>query len=367
LRLQSMEINSFRNIDSLSWQPGKRLNILGGSNGQGKTNILEAIFFACVGKSFRSMRDQETIRWEREYALLKGLFITDEREMELVLMQTMGSKKIKVNGSQIKGYPLGWPGVVLFTPEDLGIIKGSPQGRRDFFDQEIGPVNNQYRYYLGNYQRVVQQRNNLLKDIREGQEKKDSLTVWDEQLIAYGVKIIKSRLELLNKVSNKVRRIYRELTKGAEEITLRYGSSLDIDAAMSEEEIAGKFGKALASAQREEVARGQSVIGPHRDDIIFFINGKEIRLYGSQGQHRSLILSLKLTMAQIWYNEIGEYPILLLDDVMSELDAGRQEALLERVLGYGQTFITSSVFSDIETKPGIEKNNFIVQNGTIIN
>jgi len=367
LRLQRLEISSFRNIDHQCLEPGPGINIFGGSNGQGKTNILEAIFFACVGKSFRAFRDNEMIQWEREYALINGLFTTTGRDFELVLMQAAGSKKIRVNGSAAKGYPMGWPGVVLFTPEDLEIIKGSPQRRRDFFDQEIGPVNNQYRYYLSNYQRVVQQRNNLLRDIREGSGNKDSLAAWDEQLIGYGVKIIKDRMILLNRVSNEVRKIYRELTRGTEEISLRYGSTLEIDSNLQEEEIATRFREALLQAKREEIARGQTVIGPHRDDLIFFINGKEIRLYGSQGQHRSLVLALKLTMAQIWYNEIGEFPILLLDDVMSELDAHRQGALLKRILNNGQSFITSSVFTDIETGTAVAKKNFIVQNGAIIN
>jgi DNA replication and repair protein RecF len=205
-----------------------------------------------------------------------------------------------------------------------------------------------------------------LKEIREKKEDKASLPAWNEQLIEYGKKIIGIRFFMLKKVNSLVKKIYRDLAGGQEEITLRYGASLMIDYTMPEQEIGVRFRQGLEEVQREEIARGQSIIGPHRDELIFLINGKEIRLYGSQGQHRSLILALKLTLAQIWYNEIGEYPILLLDDVLSELDENRQKALLTGIINKAQIFITTSVFTDLKSMAGTDKSTFTVEKGLII-
>jgi DNA replication and repair protein RecF len=279
---------------------------------------------------------------------------------------TKGQKKIKVNGSLVKGYPLGWPAVVLFTPDDLGIIKGSPQSRRRFIDTEIGPIDNKYNYNLSRYQRILFQRNNLLKDLRKGNNNNTSLHIWNEQFSKYGAKIISLRLSLLKKVNDILAEIYGDLTGGAEQISFRYGSALKIDRSHSEQEIQKNIEEFLITSEKEEIKRGQSLVGPHRDDLIFLINGREARIYGSQGQQRTLILALKLTLLQVWYNETEEYPILLLDDVLSELDQARQKYLLKKIGNNVQTFITTSIFADINQGSELAKKSFTIKAGKII-
>ena len=366
MRLNKIELHNFRNYNRQFIDPCPSLNIISGDNAQGKTNIIEAIYLACTGRSFRSLRDNEMISWEGEYALISAMFDTAGSELELKLLITPSQKKIKVNNVHSKRMPFGWPGIVLFTPDDLDIIKGAPQRRRNFFDIEVGVLDNQYSYTLNRYQRVLQQRNQLLKEFREGKTDAESLETWNNQFISYGSKIIKTRIELLKKVNYTVKNIYRELTGGKEETDFRYSSSIKIEKEMTENDIRNRFRQVISEIRKEEIYRGQSLVGPHRDDIIFFINRKEARTYGSQGQQRSLILALKLALLKVWYNEIREYPILLLDDVMSELDKVRQRELLRIISNDVQTFISSSVFSDINTAAEIEKKCFVISEGKII-
>lgn len=366
MRLRTLEITRFRNYYQQRFEPCTALNVIIGDNAQGKTNIIEAIYLACTGRSFRAKRDSEMIMWDEGYSQIRALFETAGQELEVWIHLSEGQKKIQVNGSQSKGFPFGWPGVVLFTPDDLNIIKGYPQIRRGFLDTEIGALNNQYSYTLNRYQRVLQQRNNLLKEAREGRKDAASLATWNKQFSLYGSRIISIRLILLKKLNQTVTRIYRQLTEGNEETGFRYSSSIKIKKGMEEQEIAALFGCFIKENEREEIQRGQSIIGPHRDDIIFLINEKEARTYGSQGQQRSLILALKLALLKMWYNETREYPILLLDDVLSELDNQRQRELMRIISSDTQTFISSSNFSDINTDVVMEKSNFQVKKGEII-
>ncbi|MDF9407746.1 DNA replication/repair protein RecF [Pelotomaculum isophthalicicum JI] len=367
MRLQRLELTNFRNYLHGNIEPGFSLNVLNGDNAQGKTNILESIYLACTGKSFRTIKESEIINWQCDFSLISCLFESAGRELDLKILLTPGQKKIKVNGALARGYPLGWPGVVLFTPDDLVIVKGSPQERRRFLDLEIGPLNHQYGHYLIRYQRVLTQRNNLLREIRDKKCDSESLQTWNEQFCQYGSKIIFLRIALLKKVNPVIKNIYRELTGGVEEIGIRYLSSLRIDNITSEQEIINHFNVELSAVKNEEIARGQSLIGPHRDDLVFLINKKEAKVYGSQGQQRTIVLVLKLAQIQMWNNEIGEYPILLLDDVLFELDHARQNALFCKIKDNVQTFITSNIVKDIGTGHNLNKKLFIVREGKIIN
>ncbi|MCG9966846.1 DNA replication/repair protein RecF [Pelotomaculum terephthalicicum JT] len=366
MRLQNLELMNFRNYLHEHIRPGFSLNILNGENAQGKTNILESVYLACTGKSFRTIKESEIINWQNDFSLISCLFESAGRELELKVLLTPGQKKIKVNGAPVRGYPLGWPGVVLFTPDDMVIVKGSPQERRRFLDAEIGPFDNRYAYCLGRYQRILTQRNNLLREIRDRKRDSELLQTWNEQLCQYGAQIIFFRLALLKKANPVIRSIYHELTGGLEELSIRYLSSLKIDCMTSEQEIINLFNAALSAAKNEEIARGQSLIGPHRDDLVFLINKKEAKVYGSQGQQRTIVLVLKLAQMQMWHNEIGEHPILLLDDVLFELDNARQKALFNKIKENVQTFITSSTVRDIGAGDGLSKKLFIVREGKII-
>lgn len=367
MHLQRLELTNFRNYLHENIEPGFSLNILNGENAQGKTNILESIYLACTGKSFRTAKESEIINWKYDFSLISCSLESAGRELDLKVLLTPGKKKIKVNGVLVRGYPLGWPGVVLFTPDDMVIVKGSPQERRRFLDLEIGPFDHQYGYYLNRYQRILTQRNNLLREIRDRKCDSESLQTWNEQFCKYGSKIIYLRLALLKKANPVIKNIYRELTGGVEEISIRYLSSLKIDNITSEQEIINQFDAELSAAKNEEIARGQSLIGPHRDDLVFLINKKEAKVYGSQGQQRTIVLVLKLAQIQMWHNEIGEYPILLLDDVLFELDHARQNALFNKIKNNVQTFITSNIVNDIGTGHNFSKKLFIIREGKIIN
>ena len=365
MRLRKLEIKNFRNYNQQQLEPGFSLNVFCGANAQGKTNVLEAIYLACTGRSFRTFKDSEIINWEKDFALISADFATGASEVALKVLLTAGQKKITINGAPAKGFPFGWPGAILFTPDSLNIIKGSPQSRRSFIDLEIGPLDHQYNYSLRSYQRVLLQRNNLLKEIREDQEKTALLETWNKQFCLYGAKIVRARLSLLQQLNKVVKGIYSELTQGGEEISFRYNSSVKVKPGIEEKDLVSSFAQSLKENEKEEIYRGQSGCGPHRDDLIFFINEKEARTYGSQGQQRSLSLALKLSLLKMWYNEAREYPLLLMDDVMSELDEKRQKELLNIVGAEAQTFISSSVLSDLRAGPGAVVKSFIVKDGKI--
>jgi len=366
LHLKRLELTNFRNYLRQTMEPGFLFNIITGKNAQGKTNILESIYLCCTGKSFRTSREREMINWNSEFSLIRCLFEAGGREMDVKVLMTPGQKKIKVNGSTVRGYPVGWPGVVLFTPGDIVIVKGSPQERRRFLDSEIGPFYSQYWYYFSRYQRVLSQRNNLLREIRDKRIKTESLQVWNEQFSRYGSKIIFMRLILLKKVNPVVQELYCELTGGEEKVNIRYLSSLKINHLSTEQEIYSQFIDGLSRIKNLEIERAQSLIGPHRDDLAFLINGNDARVYGSQGQQRTIVLALKIAQIQMWNNETGEYPILLLDDVLFELDSFRQNALLDKVGGTAQTFITLTKPEDINIGGNSNKRLFTVNGGKII-
>lgn len=362
--LKRLELTNFRNYRRQVIEPDSSLNILIGQNAQGKTNILEAVYLPCSGRSFRTAREREIIQWESEFSFINCLFETDRRQIEIKVRLSPGQKKIEVNGVMARGYPLGWPGVVLFTPDDLVMVKGSPGERRRFLDLEVGPFHPQYRHYLGLYNRVLSQRNNLLREIRGKKIRNDSLQPWNEQFCLYGSKILFLRLDLLKRLIPGIRSLHHELTGGAEALEVRYLSSIKIDKLSSEEEIIRRFKEEIKVKEEEEIARAQSLVGPHRDDLCFFINGSDARIYGSQGQQRTIVLTLKVSQIQQWKNEMDEYPVLLLDDVLFELDTSRRQALLNRVSGKVQTFITATGIEDFDIGCGFKKYN--VKEGKII-
>lgn len=362
--LKHLELTNFRNYDRQEIEPDQFFNIIYGPNAQGKTNILESIYISCTGKSFRTQREIEIIRWESNFSYVNSLFETKSRQIEVRIVMKHGKKNVEVNGVRTRGQPLGWPGVVLFTPDDLIMIKGSPQERRRFLDLEIGPFNPQYGHYLGLYNRVLSQRNNLLREIKEKKIKSDSLEIWNEQLCRYGAKLLFMRMELLKKLSPIVSNIHNELTGGTEKLDLRYLSSLKLSGS-TEEDFYTQFIKELEAVKVEEVYRAQSLIGPHRDDLSVLINGADTRIYGSQGQQRTVVLTLKISVIMNWYKELNEYPILLLDDVLFELDESRRKALFNQVVGLAQTFVTSTGKDKQDLGNGFSSKEFSVKSGKI--
>lgn len=365
--LRRLELVNFRNFNRQVIEPGIFFNIFTGMNAQGKTNILESIYFACTGKSFRTAREKEIINWESDHAFIDCLFETERRNIEVKILLRPGKKKVDINGVLARGYPLGWPGVVLFTPDDLKIIKGSPQERRRFFDLEIGPFHPRYSYYLGRYNRVLSQRNILLRGIKEKRIKSKSLKAWNEQFCYYGSKILFLRFYLLKKFCPFIKDLHRQLTGGKEDIDIRYHSSLNISGLTAVEDIYARFFEELQRIENEEIARAQSLIGPHRDDLSILINGADARIYGSRGQVRTIVITLKISQIQLWYEELNEYPVMLMDDVLSELDSDRRQFFLEKLNGLVQTFITTTGIEDFKINHSFVNKMYSVSEGNIIN
>lgn len=367
LFLKRLELINFRNYSRQVIEPDSFFNYITGPNAQGKTNILESIYLGCTGKSFRTSREKEIIKWGSGFSQVSCLFETENRRIEVKISLNPVKKQIEVNGAAARGYPLGWPGVVLFTPDDLVMVKGPPGERRRFLDLEVGPFHPQYRHYLGRYSRVLAQRNNLLREIRQRRAGSDSLEAWDEQFCRYGAKILFMRLELLRKLIPEIRSLHRQLTGGLEDIEIRYLSSVKIDGAGGEEDFYQRFKHDLRLLAEEEKVRAQSLIGPHRDDISMLINGSEAKIYGSQGQQRTIVLTLKLSQILHWQKELSEYPILLLDDVLFELDSSRGQSLIDRIRGKVQTFVTATGVDDLFNDEGRFGKSFTVREGRIVN
>ncbi len=363
--LRRLEITNLRNYSFQVIEPNVFFNIFSGANAQGKTNLLEAIYLSCTGKSFRTLSESEMISWQKEFSCIKSLFETGSRQVEVRVELLPGKKKIEVNGVLTRGYPQGWPGVVLFKPEDLILIKGPPLERRRFLDSEFGPFYPQYGHLLGQYNRVLLQRNNLLKEIRENKEKKSSLQIWNEQLCRYGARLLSLRIEIFKSLSPMIRDIHHDLAGMSEDLDVRYLSTLKINVPAAVEDIYSRFISALQGIEEEEIKRAQTLIGPHRDDFSLNVNKKDARIYGSQGQQRTIVLTLKISQILQWHKEIGEYPILLLDDVLFELDENRRRALLDKVGDLVQTFVTTASENKIAQRDGFSGKSFFIRAGQI--
>ncbi|MEG6617226.1 DNA replication/repair protein RecF [Peptococcaceae bacterium 1198_IL3148] len=343
MKILKIRAEMFRNYNNFEITPSPGLNIITGQNAQGKTNLLEAIYFNLNGFSFRAAKDKELINWQSDYSNVIAIINNNQHQWkQTVAINDSGQKKFFINGVEKKKKELGHSGVVLFTPDDLALVKSSPQIRRKFLDQEIGPFTPGYIYHIQQYNKVISHRNRLLKSIRFKKESLDMLELWNQQLVELGTRVLLDRLAILKKMAPHIIKWYRVMTNGKENLEIRYLSSLKIEPPLDEIQIKNKFYQLLRNTRSEEVNKCQTLFGPHRDDIVFFINGKDARNYGSQGQQRTVVLSLKMAQVSLWAEEQHTEPILLLDDVLFELDRFRQEMLLSKVQQGIQTFITTS-------------------------
>lgn len=326
--ISHLEIENFRNIAkaAIDFSPG--VNILYGDNAQGKTNILEAIWLFCAGKSFRPARDREMIRDGSAHASLMLAFHAYGRAQKcaIALYQDKG-KQTELNGIRLKKLSelFGNVSAVLFAPEHLNIVDDGPEQRRRFLDIAISQLRPRYVADLVRYQKVITQRNALLKDIRFSAELIPMLDTFDAQAARLAAGIVRHREGYLRQLAPIVSKIYDQMTGTKETLQLSYKPSVT----GSEEEISAQ----LSKQRKEDLINGFSAVGPHRDDIEFFIDTRAVRQFGSRGQRRSAVICLKLAEQEILKKEIGEYPILLLDDIMAELDPARQHFLLNRMDG----------------------------------
>jgi len=352
LHVQHLKLKNFRNYKELHLRPHRYLNVISGPNAQGKTNLLEAIFFALTGRSHRTFKDKEVINWDGNFVLIEVLIEFGGKDRIISIgINKNGEKKFKINGKTAgMGELYEIPGVVLFTPDNLAIVSGSPQQRRDFLDLELGVIVPHYSYYRQQYKKVLVQRNNLLRNVAEGRDKSKSLSVWDEQLVAYGSKIILKRISILKKLASYAEKVYTKLSGGAENLSIHYLSSLKFVGNLTEENINSVFYSALRENRKEEIHKKQTLAGPHRDDLKFTLNGNDARRFASRGQQRTVALAVKFAQMKLLKEESGECPILLLDDVLFELDKSRRKLLFDEIYKSSQVFLTTDNFLNLSSE-----------------
>lgn len=355
--IKSIELADYRNYDSLKLQFDKGTNILYGDNAQGKTNILEAIFVAATTKSHKGSKDREIIRFDREEAHIRTYLEKGGVETRVDMhLRSSKSKGIAVDGQKLKKAAdlLGLCNVVFFSPEDLGIIKNGPSERRRFVDMELCQLDSFYLYNLNHYNKIVNQRNKLLKDMYLNPDLKETLSIWDMQLVSFGSKIIERRRLFVEQLNEIIYGIHKKLSGDREELKIIYEPDVEAE----------EFEKKLKYSQDRDMRSKTTSVGPHRDDFSFVAGDIDIRKFGSQGQQRTAALSLKLSEIELVKKITKDTPILLLDDVLSELDSNRQNYLLNSI-GDIQTIITCTGLEEFVNNRFEINRVFKVSEGTV--
>ncbi|WP_206831340.1 DNA replication/repair protein RecF [Alicyclobacillus fructus] len=344
MNIRRIELIDFRNYARAEIELSPGVNVLVGENGQGKTNVLEAMLLIAVGKSHRAHRDRDLIRWEQERARISLQASTRYGDRRLTLELGPEGRRAHANGVQVGRMTefVGQVQVVLFAPEDLDLVKGSPRVRRRFLDTELGQMEPLYLHHLSHYNRALLQRNRWLKE-NQASNDDEILATFDRQIAVHGAHVIHRRLRFLQKLRAYAARIYTDIASGRETFDLAYRSSVGgIEAGMTVEEMAEAMEAALARHRSQDLRLGTTGVGPHRDDMLLFLDGREVHAAASQGQQRTIALSLRLAEIDFMHEEMGEYPVLLLDDVLSELDDLRQRNLVVGMSRKVQTVITTT-------------------------
>ena len=359
--IKRLQMLNYRNYNVLDISLGPHVNVFMGDNAQGKTNILEGIYYCAFARSHRTSKDRELINWNSDNALLSvtvGRERLDKR-IDISILKD-GKKAIQINKIKIKkiGELFGNFNVVMFSPEDLKIIKDSPGVRRKFIDMELCQLNPKYYYNLVQYNKVLNERNSIL---RNRNINKDILDVYDMQLVEFGYNIIIDRLEYIQKLNKYSAKIHSEITSGKEKIEFKYTSTIkDL------ENIKENFYSLLEKNRVRDCERGITSVGPHRDDFTVLINDIDTKSYGSQGQQRTAVLTIKFSSLKIIKELTGEHPVLLLDDVLSELDFSRKRYILSTI-GDIQTIITCTGIEDLYEYLDDKSKVFKVKDGEILN
>lgn len=356
--IKSLELVDFRNYDSLHIDFSEGTNILYGDNAQGKTNILEAIFLSATTKSHKGSKDKDVVNFEKEEAHIRTYLLKNEDEIRIDMhLRKNKTKGIAIDGQKIKKASelIGLLNVVFFSPEDLSIIKNGPAERRRFVDMELCQLDSFYIYNLNHYNKIVNQRNKLLKDMYFNPSLRETLNIWDSQLISFGSKIIERRKLFVEQLNEIIYDIHKKLSGDKEELVIKY----EPDVLMEDYE------RSLTSCQDRDVKLKQTTVGPHRDDFSFMVGGIDIRKFGSQGQQRTAALSLKLSEIELVKKLTKDNPILLLDDVLSELDSNRQNYLLSTI-GDIQTIITCTGLDEFVNNRFEINKVFKIENGSIV-
>lgn len=368
MHIKELKLRDFRNYNSLHISFNDQVNVIIGENAQGKTNLLEALYTLAFTKSYRTTNDRELIKWNAEFAKVSSILYKKNRDIPLELIFHKQGKKAKVNNleqAKLSEY-IGALNIVMFAPEDLTLVKGSPQNRRRFIDMELGQIKPMYVYHLGQYQKILKQRNHLLKQLQF--KKTPDLTLLEvisEQLITHAAHVLNDRFSFLKLLRQWAVPIHFKISRELEDLRIEYAPTAKVAETDNIERIKEIMTEQFRELQSNEIIRGTTLIGPHRDDLNFYINDREVKVYGSQGQQRTTALALKLAEIDLIYNQIGSYPVLLLDDVLSELDDFRQSHLLSAIEGKVQTFVSTTNVDGIDHETIKKAALFYVANGNV--
>ncbi|MFI3210849.1 MAG: DNA replication/repair protein RecF [Peptostreptococcaceae bacterium] len=373
MHLQNLKLIDFRNYTDLYIEFNKDINLIIGKNGQGKTNIVEAIYLMSIGKSFRTNKDKEIIKFEKEKLYLAGNYQNKNNSSLIEFIIDKNKKGIRLNKISINKISelLGNLNVVIFSPEDLKLIKDGPRERRNFIDKEISQISPRYYNLLIDYNNILNQKNKYLKNTNLDH---NLLDVYDEKLSSFGYEIYIFRKEFINKLNNIAKDIHNKLTNCGENLEITYKTKIESNDLDSKEKIKDNLFNKIKSYRNNDIKTRMTTFGIHRDDLDIYINNFEAKTFGSQGQQRMASISIKLSEIELIKREIGEYPILILDDVFSELDENRQKMLIDSLKGI-QIFVTTAekshknIFNkEITTIFSIEKGQVVkIENGGKLN
>ena len=350
--IEELKLIHYRNYENEVITPQRGINIVMGENAQGKTNLIEAMFFLSRGYSHRASNVAELAQWDHDDFFINARVVSEGVKHTLSAKNHQGKRQFLLDGKVKKRDKInGIFNTILFEPDDLKIVKEGPDKRRRFLNQEIAGFRPEYHYLLRDYEKILNQRNSLLKSIHYEPSLITTLDVCDEQLIQTGVRLMNHRIRYLHRLNREANNLHQTLSLGKENLSLSYLNNI-IDSLEELSEIKNLYQKKLESSREDEISRGATIYGPHVDDMIIQINGKDARRYGSQGQQRSAAIALKLSQIEIYYDNTGAYPVVLLDDIFSELDEHRRKSILA-LLNKTQALITCTedIFNDGDVAP----------------
>ena len=367
--LTELHLHHFRNYEEQTVHFASGVNVLIGHNAQGKTNMLEAIYALSLTRSHRTNNDRELINWQQQSATISGVVQKATGKVPLELQFTKEGKRAKVNHleqARLSSY-VGQLNAILFAPEDLSLVKGAPAVRRRFMDMEFSQMSSKYLYDASQYRSLLQQRNKYLKQLKYGQQHDQVLLdVLSDQLAAYGAEIVVARYRFLQQLEKWAADLHYQISLNAEKLRLVYATQLHVTAETTVDDAYQQLLTIYQENKRREIDQGSTMFGPQRDDLRFMVNGKNVHSFGSQGQQRTTALAVKLAEIDLMKEQTGEYPLLLLDDVLSELDTIRQTHLLTAIQNKVQTFLTTTSLSDVARQLINEPTIFNIKNGTLI-
>lgn len=353
MNVTALRFEGFRNLEDGEIKPCPGVNVFYGANAQGKTNLVEAIWLLSGNRSFRGAKDAELLRFGSEFARIHADFFSEGRDQSAEIVYSGGKKEAFINGIKQPSSSalLGKLCAVVFSPEHLSLVKGSPAERRKFIDGAICQIKPSFRETLLNYNRTLKQRNTLLKDLPRHPDLADTLDAWDQRLCLLGATIVRVRRKYVNKLCECAKRYHDGISNSSEELEIVYSGSAPSDKSSTLDEANAYMLEYVTKHRNDDILAGTTTFGPHRDDIDIIINGSSVRSFGSQGQQRSCVLSMKIAEEELIKLAVSDEPIVLLDDVLSELDPLRQEFLLNEI-GDRQVFITCCEAASVQRLRG---------------